>query len=224
MTAVRETFASSDPQAIARLDNAYAKGQLPWVSKPYWKEGWFGRGLVQLTHLDNYRRMGERLKIDLVGNRDLTLDLAVSSDIIVIGMNEGLFRKHKLADYIKDGDCDYIGARQIVNPDPNGNLIAGYADAFETALLEGRKHPEEVTEAKDVETTEKPVSTTQIAGGVAAVAAIAAPAVEIVENVNSVSGQITWQTIAVIGLALVGAAACAWIIKERRRHARENGI
>tara|TARA_R100000365_G_C2746124_1_gene75259 strand:- start:2330 stop:3274 length:945 start_codon:yes stop_codon:yes gene_type:complete len=106
MLPIKETvFAShkdknpSDATVIARLDRAFAAGQLSWVRQPYWREGWFGRGPVQLTHEDNYRRMGDRLGVDLVGNPSLALDPAIGADIAVVGMSEGRFTGKKLADF-----------------------------------------------------------------------------------------------------------------------------
>lgn len=89
----------SDATVIARLDRAFANGQLPWVRTPYWRDGWFGRGFIQLTHKANYTRMGQRLGVDLVGNPSRAMDLATSADIAVVGMSEGMFTGRKLADY-----------------------------------------------------------------------------------------------------------------------------
>ena len=55
MQPIRETFASTDDSAVARLENAFRKGQLKSVKTPYWRKdadgkSWFGRGYVQLTH------------------------------------------------------------------------------------------------------------------------------------------------------------------------------
>lgn len=89
----------SDDEVIRRLDRAFARGQLPWVRAPYWREGWFGRGHVQLTHRSNYEKMGKRLGVDLVANRDLALDNHISARIAIVGMMEGLFTGRKLSDY-----------------------------------------------------------------------------------------------------------------------------
>lgn len=135
MEAVRETFASSAAQAIARLDNAWAKGQLTWVKTPYWRTGFFGRGHIQLTHEANYRKMGARLGVDLVGKPGLALDPKVSAKIAIIGMVEGHFTGRKLADYFNATTDNPAGARRIVNgPDGTDALIARMHREFLAAL------------------------------------------------------------------------------------------
>lgn len=89
----------SDDEVIRRLDRAFANGQLTWVRTPYWSDGWFGRGMIQLTHRANYEKMGKRLGVDLVGNRDLALDNRIGARIAIVGMMEGLFTGRKLSDY-----------------------------------------------------------------------------------------------------------------------------
>ncbi len=124
MVPVKETvYASSanrnpsDAEVIRRLDTAFAKGHLPWVKTPYWRDGWFGRGGIQLTHQANYRKLGDALGIDLVGNRDLALGLETSARIAVVGMSRGLFTGKKLSDYFNDTKNDPANARAIVNGD-----------------------------------------------------------------------------------------------------------
>ena len=135
MEAVRETFADSSAQAIARLDNAWARGQLTWVRTPYWRTGYFGRSHIQLTHKANYEKMGRRLGVDLAGKPDLALDPKISAQIAIVGMVEGHFTGRKLADYF-NGDTDNpAGARRIVNgPDGTDALIARMHREFLDAL------------------------------------------------------------------------------------------
>jgi Chitinase class I len=45
---------------------------------------YFGRGFIQLTWKNNYRAMGQRLGIDLVGNPDLALDAQTAADVFAI--------------------------------------------------------------------------------------------------------------------------------------------
>lgn len=89
----------SDTEVIRRLDRAYAKGQLSWVRETYWRDGWFGRGLIQITHLKNYLKVGTAISVDLVKNRDLALRLDIAADIAVVGMTRGLFTGKKLSDF-----------------------------------------------------------------------------------------------------------------------------
>lgn len=136
MQPVRETLAGSDAQAIARLQNAWEDGKLSWVKEPYWKvdaagNSWFGRGLVQITHEDNYRRLAEA-----IGNERLATDPAealkmdVAIDILFVGMEQGLFTKKRLADYFDEDEQDWVNARRIVNGLDRAEKIAGHARAF----------------------------------------------------------------------------------------------
>lgn len=139
MVPVRETFASTDAGAIAALDKAYNAGRLGQVSKPYWRKGangkaYFGRGDIQLTHEENYKTLGERIGVDLVGNPSLALDLDISAEIAIVGMLEGLFTGKKLTDYFNLKKDDPVGARAVVNGRDKAKLIAGYYKSFLDAL------------------------------------------------------------------------------------------
>ncbi len=139
MVPVRETFASTDAGAIAALDKAYNAGRLGQVSKPYWRKGangkaYFGRGVIQLTHKENYRKLGKRIGVDLVGNPALALDLDTSAEIAIVGMLEGLFTGRKLTEFFNLKKDDPIGARAGVNGTDKAKLIAGYYKSFLDAL------------------------------------------------------------------------------------------
>lgn len=60
-----------------------------------------GRGYIQLTGREPYKRLGNRLGIDLVNNVHLATDKSIAAKIAVIGMKEGLFTGVGLQDYIK---------------------------------------------------------------------------------------------------------------------------
>lgn len=142
MEPVKETvYASSkdrnpsDATVIKRLDTAFAKGQLTWVKTPYWREGWFGRGLIQLTHKSNYDKFGV--------SKEQALDLKTSVRIVFDGMTEGAFTGKKLADYDQIVTKNplalsyrYYASRAIVNGDTaaNGGKIDTYGKAFQAAL------------------------------------------------------------------------------------------
>lgn len=134
----------TDREVIRRLDSAWAKGQLTWVSKPYWREGFFGRGQIQITHESNYATLSPIVGADLVRHPERALELPISAMIAVKGCEIGLFRKARLNDY--DGPpFDHYNARDIVNGDKAkrdkgaaltiGQNIAADARAFESALL-----------------------------------------------------------------------------------------
>jgi predicted chitinase len=99
-------------------------------------DGWRyrGRGYVQLTWANNYRRAGEALGLDLVDDPDLALEPAVAYRILAIGMAEGWFTGRRLGAYIAGPKCDYLGARRVVNGTDRAAEIAGHARVFESAL------------------------------------------------------------------------------------------
>jgi len=108
----------SDATVRARLDRAWQDGNLPWVKTPYWRDGWFGRGQIQITHMDNYRRVGKAIGVDLVTSPARALEPAVSAKVAVMGMALGLFTGKKLSDYNFPHDLQNPPAthpRRIVN-------------------------------------------------------------------------------------------------------------
>lgn len=140
MQAVRESLAKTDDGAIRALDAAWKAGRLGQVSTPYWRrdadgKSWFGRGLVQITHKPNYQKLGMLIGVDLVKDPSKALELSTAVQILFTGMELGSFTGKALADYISDGRADYVGARRIVNGTDKAALIAGYAEAFEKALV-----------------------------------------------------------------------------------------
>ena len=68
-----------------------------------------------MTYDYNYRRFGQILGIDLLGNPDLALDRKIGAKIICKGMYDGLFTSKGLRDYFSDGRRDFYNARLIVN-------------------------------------------------------------------------------------------------------------
>ena len=142
MQPVKETvYASSkdrnpsDATVIARLESAWKAGKLSWVKTPYWRDGWFGRGLIQLTHKANYDKFGV--------TKESALVLKTSVRVMFDGMEKGLFTGRKLADYdfliTKTPAVPgyrYYASRAIINGDmqANGGKIEAYGKAFEAAL------------------------------------------------------------------------------------------
>lgn len=142
MHPVRETFALTDEIAIKRLDKAFADGRMKWVARPYWQNGFFGRGEVQITHSSNYKKLAPIVKKhfpgqDIYKNPSLLLVPEISTLVMVHGMVNGLFSGQKLADH-GDGNpfFDHAGARGIVNPKEFGSFetIGGYSIKFLAAL------------------------------------------------------------------------------------------
>jgi putative chitinase len=121
----------------------YGKGQ----GQPYGEPDengncFYGRGFVQLTWKENYEHATKALS--LTGDRDLglhperALDVLIAARIMFRGMSEGWFRDSKLGDFFNKEENDPVGARDIINGDvgKNGELVAGYHDAFLAALQE----------------------------------------------------------------------------------------
>jgi predicted chitinase len=141
MQPVREGFAASDAAARAAVAKLLRDGKIKrnYALPNAAGVSFYGRGDVQLTHEDNYRRMGGIIGIDLVGSPDLALDPAVSARILVEGVLravslKGDFTAFALEDFIAGDRCDYVGARKTVNGTDEAAVIAGYAELFEAAL------------------------------------------------------------------------------------------
>jgi putative chitinase len=117
----------------------------------YWNTGYYGRGFVQITWAENYRkvgqglagsvvrRAGEQIVIDaqsFVRDPDLVLHPEVSYAIAAAGMRHGWFTGKKLADYIGNNPprTDYVNARRIINGLDRAQEIAQFAQQFELLL------------------------------------------------------------------------------------------
>jgi putative chitinase len=107
----------------------------------------YGRGLVQLTWKDNYRKASAALGLiedrDLLWYPDLALDSLVSARILFRGMAEGWFTGKRLNDYFSDLQHDPVNARKIVNGLDHAEDIAACFDAFMAALDEAAISVEE---------------------------------------------------------------------------------
>ncbi|PZU86594.1 MAG: hypothetical protein DI528_08960 [Shinella sp.] len=139
MQPVRETLAVTDAKAIAILDRAFARGQLPWVSNPYWRldaqgKSWLGRGLVQLTHKTNYAKMSPLVGIDLVADPAQAMRMDVAIRIMFIGMEKGSFTGAWLDQFFNPSREDWLNARKIINRLDRALQIADYGRAFYAAL------------------------------------------------------------------------------------------
>ncbi|MGI0488546.1 glycoside hydrolase family 19 protein [Pantanalinema rosaneae CENA516] len=150
MEPVREGFAETDEEAIAAVRKWCQQQGIPDYAKvdPVTGKSYFGRGLVQITHADNYKKLGQALGMGmaLYYNPSLALDPEISVKIMFKGMVDGLFRSpHKLSRFFNSSTTDWFNARGIINGDKNytpdwangqaiGALIADYAKDFYRCL------------------------------------------------------------------------------------------
>lgn len=116
---VREGFASSDAKAKEIVRNANR-----WYSKAP-NTDYYGRGLVQITLLDNYKQASDELGIDFVKHPDKVLDTKYAAEIAVKGMLKGWFGK-PLGDFVNSSQVDFYNARRSVNALDRADLIKGY--------------------------------------------------------------------------------------------------
>lgn len=95
-----------------------------------------GRGFIQITGADNYRKFSKLLNIDLIFDPDLALDLKIGAEILYVGMINGLFTGKRLSGSIHSNNVDYYNARDIVNADKKrvGQSIAKDTKLFENIL------------------------------------------------------------------------------------------
>jgi len=98
-----------------------------------------GRGYIMITGKTNYRKFGNKLGIDLLGNPELACEKETAWRILEEGMTDDLltfgdvnFTGKTLNNYFGNGKMDFYNARSIINGDKakNGRMIADYKEAF----------------------------------------------------------------------------------------------
>ena len=87
---------------------------------------YFGRGYIQLTHLRNYKVIGERIGMGerLVKNPELAGTPEVAAAVLA-----AFFKDNNVANLASKGN--FIAARRPVNPDLNGRSVARKALKYE---------------------------------------------------------------------------------------------
>lgn len=120
-----------------------------WMSEAWRRQNlryypWHGRGLVQTTWEDNYRKMSPEVGADLIKNPNLLLEWRYALPALFIGMEKGLYTGAGLDDHIDlidEPDADdlreYMNARRVVNGTDKAATIANLALRFENALKAG---------------------------------------------------------------------------------------
>lgn len=161
MNAILDTWEATHDPMMSRLSYVFATAYHEAKSPPLWKpemqpveeagkgaghpygepdpvtgQTYYGRGLVQLTWKDNYRKAGDMVGVDLVDHPERALEPSLSTQILTQGMIRGLFTGKALKDYFSpSGAPDYVGARHIINGTDKAEMIADYSRKFNTALV-----------------------------------------------------------------------------------------
>jgi len=94
-----------------------------------------GRGYVQLTGRNNYKKAGAFFNRDLESNPQQAKEPDLAYEIAVEGMINGWFTGKKLGQFIKPGQTpNYDGARGIVNGHDKAQTIADIARRMDELL------------------------------------------------------------------------------------------
>lgn len=144
-TAYHETGATMQPIAERGGDAYFKKMYDPQGSRPSLARAhgntisgdgvkYRGRGFVQITWKDNYRKASRIVGLDLVAEPDLAMRPNVAIAIMIDGMATGWFTGKKNADYLNSSRPNYYAARRIINGTDKAAAIALLAEKFEAAL------------------------------------------------------------------------------------------
>lgn len=127
------------PQYLTRMYDI--RGDRPTLAKRYGNihpgDGilFAGKGLVHITWRNNYRKMGNKLGVNLEDNPNLALDINIAVLILFEGMFTGLFTGVSLYDCYTNGSFNAIKARKIINGTDKAKEISEYYYTF-LAILE----------------------------------------------------------------------------------------
>lgn len=143
MQPVNEAYWLSGKARNEYLTNMYdVTGRRPATAKKYGNTSpgdgikYAGRGLVQLTWKNNYKKAGAGVGLDLVAEPELALRLPIAVRILVSGMANGWFTGKKFSDYFGEDKCDFINARRIINGTDKAVEIADLAKLYKDALIQ----------------------------------------------------------------------------------------
>lgn len=109
-----------------------------------------GMGYVQLTWEYNYKKASDKLGVDFLKDPKKLLLPEYAKVILVLGMKEGWFTGKKLSDYITLSKSDFKSARRMINGTDKADLIAGYANSYNSDLIQA---------GYGLEDTQKPIET-----------------------------------------------------------------
>jgi len=97
---------------------------------------YIGRGFVQLTWLDNYKKGSEVCDENLVDYPDMALIPDLAAIIMFDGMEAGWFTGKSLSEYFNDTVDDPYNARRVINGTDRATEISEYHKHFLTAITE----------------------------------------------------------------------------------------
>ena len=106
-----------------------------WLSEEWRKENlryfpYYGRGYVQLTWENNYKKYSEILGIDMVTKPDLAMEENVALFVLIHGFKTGAFTGRKITDYINESKTEFIDARRCINGTDHDEDIAKIAEKY----------------------------------------------------------------------------------------------
>jgi len=132
-----------NPQKLANTVYADILGNGGPASGDGWR--YRGHGLVQLTGKDNFRRMGDRIGVDLVAHPERALEPDIAAKALIAGVRDGIYTGKKASDYLpREGAAiraQFRQSRRIINGTFEADKYAGYAMAFQDALEAGGYKP-----------------------------------------------------------------------------------
>lgn len=130
-------------QTMHPVKEAYWKDEA-WRKKNLRYYPWYGRGLIQTTWEDNYRKIAKAMGIPedtFIKNPDLLLMFEYALPALFVGMEKGIYTGKDLYDYIDEIDesdeedlREYANARRIVNGTDKAATIGKLALTFEKGL------------------------------------------------------------------------------------------
>ena len=188
------------------------KGGLKYLkSKPYYP--WYGRGLVQITWEENYKKFGLK-------RPEQALEWDKSLDIMFVGMTKGIFTGKALKHYFNPRKDDPVAARYIINKQDKAKLIAGYHKNF----------LDSIEAAKNEEATEKPVDGDEDVSATPLLADTSIRSVAGSVASTGVLGYVTsyvdsWEGVAIVSALGVAALFClTYYLTHRQKEKYENGL
>lgn len=236
MIPVREGFSSNDSGARKAVQKLYNAGRIKTnYALPVNGVSYYGRGRVQNTWGYNYKKLEDRFGYEFTKKPDLLLDSKIDAEVTVTGHIEGIWTHRKLSQYFSESVCDPVGARQIINGRDKAELIAGYFQNILQAIEISEQTPESQSPI-EVDGKSASKSTTVIAsvgvgaaGTAQAITASLQPINDLISTtqttLSAFTSLLTQPKILLpilLGCAIIFGAV--WIIKERMKHSKENGV